>query len=270
MHSGLRQRVATGLLLAATVLAILFWLPAGVAVAAVMVVMAAGAWEWAGLAGLGGRGARAAYTLVIGLATAAAWWFTAAAGPRVAFLAAATAWWLAAFAWVVAIPGRGGARGAAVAGVLVLVPAAVALGRLVALEPDGRTLLFFLLLLIAAADIGAYFGGRRFGRHKLAPRVSPGKTWEGFVAGLLGAGVVAVAGARVFGFPTLPWLAVCLLVALVSVVGDLAESMFKRRVGLKDSSALLPGHGGVLDRVDSLTAAGPVFLLGLHLLGVAA
>jgi len=270
VHSGLRERVATGLLLAAAVLAILFWAPVGLAVAAVMVVIAVGAWEWGGLAGFAGRGARAAFAVVVALAIAAAWWVTEAPGPRVAFLAAATAWWVAAFVWVVAAPGRGGAPGATIAGILVLVPAAVALGRLVALEPEGRILLFYLLLLIAAADIGAYFGGRRFGRHKLAPRVSPGKTWEGFVAGLLGAGVVALAGARVFGFAALPWLVLCLLVVLSSVVGDLAESMFKRRAGLKDSSALLPGHGGVLDRVDSLTAAGPVFLLGLHLLGVAA
>jgi phosphatidate cytidylyltransferase len=136
------------------------------------------------------------------------------------------------------------------------------------LEPDGRTLLLYLLVLIAAADVGAYFGGRSLGRHKLAPRVSPGKTWEGFIAGMLAAAAAAAAGAALFGAPIGPWIAVCVVTALVSVVGDLAESMFKRRVGLKDSSNLLPGHGGVLDRVDSLTAAGPMFLLGLHLLGV--
>jgi phosphatidate cytidylyltransferase len=150
------------------------------------------------------------------------------------------------------------------------VPAAVALGRLVELEPDGQALLLFLLVLIAAADVGAYFGGRRFGRRKLAPRVSPGKTLEGLVAGFATAGLAAAAGAYLLGFPALPWLALCLLVALVSVVGDLSESMFKRRAGLKDSGALLPGHGGILDRIDSVTAASPVFLLGLHLLGVAA
>jgi phosphatidate cytidylyltransferase len=267
--SGLRARVLTALLLAAAVVLILFWLPAGVAVLAVMVAVAAGAWEWAGLAGLPAPVARVGYTAAIGLATALAWGLTDTHEARIAFLWVAAAWWLVALAWLAAAPGRGGSRTAALAGFLVLVPAAVALGRLVTLEPNGQTLLLFLLVLIAAADVGAYFGGRRFGRRKLAPRVSPGKTVEGLAAGFAAAGLAAVAGANLLGFPVLPWLAVCLLVALVSVVGDLAESMFKRRAGLKDSGTLLPGHGGVLDRLDSLSAAGPVFLLGLYLLGVA-
>jgi phosphatidate cytidylyltransferase len=267
--SGLRQRIVTALLLAGALVAILFWLPAAVAVAAVMLVVTAGAWEWAGFAGLTRAPERAAYMVAVGLAIAAAWWLTATPGALLALLFIALAWWLVAFAWIMKGAGRGGATGAAVAGFLVLVPAAVAIGRLVAIEPDGRELLFVLVILIAAADIGAYFGGRRFGRHKLAPRVSPGKTWEGFAAGVLAAGVAAVATGRLLGMPEPEWLIACVAVALLSVVGDLVESMFKRRVGLKDSGRLLPGHGGVLDRVDSLTAAGPAFLLALLLLGVA-
>ena len=126
----------------------------------------------------------------------------------------------------------------------------------------------YLIVLIAAVDVGAYFGGRRFGRLKLAPHVSPGKTWEGFAAGMLAAATVAVACSYLFDKPFWPWLFLCELVALVSVVGDLTESMFKRQVGLKDSGTLLPGHGGVLDRIDSLTAAAPTFLLGLLALGL--
>ena len=98
--------------------------------------------------------------------------------------------------------------------------------------------------------------------------MSPGKTWEGFAAGMLAAAMVAVAGAFMFDMPLWPWLLLCELVALVSVVGDLTESMFKRQVGLKDSGKLLPGHGGILDRIDSLTAAAPTFLLGLLALGL--
>lgn len=267
MASGLRQRIVTALLLAVALVAVLFWLPAGFAVAAVMAVVAAGAWEWAGFAGLTRTPGRLVYLIAIMLAIAAAWQLTGTVQARHTFLVATGLWWLGALAWVVLAPGRGNPVTAAVAGFAVLVPAAVSLARLVLQEPGGQHLLFFLVALIAAADVGAYFGGRRFGRRKLAPRVSPGKTWEGFFSGFVGALLVAAVGGRLFGFFGLPWLAVCVVVVLASVVGDLVESMFKRRVGLKDSSTLLPGHGGVLDRVDSLTAAGPVFVLGLGLLG---
>jgi phosphatidate cytidylyltransferase len=259
----------TGLLLAGMVIAILLLTPPEVAVAVVLLVVGAGAWEWAGFAGLTSSAARLGYVVAIGLAVAAAWRVTSSTPVLVLFLAVAAGWWLAAFAWLVMAPARGGPRAAALAGFAVLVPAAIGIGRLVEID-SGQVLMLFLLVLIAAADVGAYFGGRALGRRKLAPRVSPGKTWEGFFAGMLAAILAAAAGAALFGQPLVPWLAVCTAVALVSVVGDLAESMFKRRAGLKDSSALLPGHGGVLDRVDSLTAAGPVFLLGLHALGVPA
>jgi phosphatidate cytidylyltransferase len=268
--SGLRQRIVTALLLGATLIAVLFWLPAEVTVAAVMLVVAAGAWEWAGFAGLVRTSGRLAYMSVVGLGIAAAWWLTGTPEALRVFLWATVAWWFAALVWILAGTGRGGSAGAAVAGLLVLVPAAVAIGRLTEFEPAGRELLFVLVLLVAAADIGAYFGGRRFGRRKLAPTVSPGKTWEGLVSGVIAAAAAALVIGRFLGMPEPAWLGICVSVVLFSVVGDLLESMFKRRVGLKDSSGLLPGHGGVLDRVDSLTAAAPAFLLGLLLLGVAA
>ena len=269
MASGLRQRVFTALLLAAVVIAVLFWMPPWVAVAAAVLVMLAGAWEWAGFCGWVSRGGRTGYLAVIAAAIAVSWWLTADAARLVAFLKVTALWWVVAFLWLALAAGKGGRAAAVAVGFAVLVPAAVGLGRLALIEPDGRLLLLFLLVLIAAADVGAYFGGRSLGRHKLAPRVSPGKTWEGFAAGMLGASAAALLGAWLFEQPLLPWLAVCVLVALVSVVGDLSESQFKRRAGLKDSGTLLPGHGGVLDRVDSVTAAGPVFLLGLHVLGIA-
>jgi phosphatidate cytidylyltransferase len=266
--SGLRQRVATGLLLAGLVIVILLWLPPSVAVAAVMVVVAAGAWEWAGFAGITAPARRGGYMAAVLLGIALAWFATAGLPNQLLLLAASAAWWVAALAWLVLAPATGGPRVAAAAGFAVLVPAAIGLGRLVALEPRGQELLLFLLVLIAAADIGAYAGGRLLGSRKLAPRVSPNKTWEGFWSGVLAAGVAAMGGGLLLGEPLWPWTAMCVAVALSSVVGDLVESMFKRQVGLKDSSSLLPGHGGVLDRLDSLAAAGPMFLLGLLLLGV--
>ncbi len=124
--------------------------------------------------------------------------------------------------------------------------------------------MLFLLVLVWAADIGAFFAGRRFGRVKLAPRVSPSKTWEGVSA----ACSFAVAHRRDrrrggSALRRLAFVSLCVAVVLLSIVGDLTESMFKRYAGLKDSGSIFPGHGGVLDRIDSVTAAAPAFLLGL-------
>lgn len=265
MSSALRQRVVTSLLLAALVLVILLGLPPAAAVGAVMVAVAAGGWEWSGFAGIASRAGRIAYAAAVLLCVALAWF--AATPVLVALLWCSAVWWLVATAWVVFAPGTGGRWFAGMAGFVVLVPAALGLGKLAGLVPDGQLLVLFLLVLVAAADVGAYFGGRSFGRHKLAPRVSPNKTWEGFWSGVLAAAAAAAVGGWLLEKPLLPWVGVCIVVALASVVGDLVESMFKRQAGLKDSSSLLPGHGGVLDRLDSLSAAGPMFLLGLLLLG---
>lgn len=125
---------------------------------------------------------------------------------------------------------------------------------------------WFLLMLIWIADIGAYFTGRHWGRIKLAPKISPGKTREGVYGALVGAllsGVV-LAWWQGLSIQQAPFaILLCILAALFSVAGDLFWSMLKRLRGVKDSSNLLPGHGGMLDRIDSLTAAAPVFLLGL-------
>jgi phosphatidate cytidylyltransferase len=123
----------------------------------------------------------------------------------------------------------------------------------------------WLLAWVFSADIGAYFAGRAFGRLKLAPRISPAKTWEGVIGGVLLAMVTGSAGAWIFDVPMEP--AICFAIALagLSIVGDLTESFFKRIAGLKDSGGLLPGHGGVLDRIDSVTAAAPLFALALSI-----
>jgi phosphatidate cytidylyltransferase len=156
-------------------------------------------------------------------------------------------------------------------GGVVLVPAWLALVMLHRIPDGGPVLLLFLLILIWSADVGAYFAGHRWGRNKLAPQVSPGKTREGVYG--------AMASALLCGLFLVWWLGsalgqaplvllLCLVTMLSSVVGDLFESLLKRRRGMKDSGTLLPGHGGMLDRIDSLTAAAPVFVFGLSLFRV--
>jgi phosphatidate cytidylyltransferase len=127
----------------------------------------------------------------------------------------------------------------------------------------------FLLVLVWAADVGAYVVGRWIGKTKLAPRVSPGKTWEGVLGGLITAMLFATLALPLIRLPALPFLALCCAVVMISVIGDLTESLFKRFAGVKDSGTLFPGHGGVLDRIDSVTAAAPFFVLGLGWLGYA-
>jgi phosphatidate cytidylyltransferase len=268
MNSALRARIATALLLAAIVIVVLVFLPPAVAAVLISLAIFAAGWEWAAFARITSIAGRLTYAAGIVLLLAGA--EILARDPRLLelMLRAAALWWLVAFAWLALRAEAGGRVAAAAVGFLVLVPAGLGLEHLVELQPRGQLLLLFLLVLIAAADVGAYFGGRRYGRRKLAPHVSPGKTWEGFAFGMLAAALVGAIGSVLFDMPFWPWLFLCELVALVSVVGDLTESMFKRHVGLKDSSALLPGHGGLLDRIDSLTAAAPTFLLGLLALGL--
>lgn len=134
----------------------------------------------------------------------------------------------------------------------------------------GAWLMMYVLTLIWLADIGAYFSGKRFGRHKLAAGISPGKTWEGVFGGLLLNSLwisIVYLLSDGWGIAYLPFLILGLLTSALSVVGDLYESILKREAGLKDSGKTLPGHGGILDRIDSVIAATPVFISGLYMLG---
>jgi phosphatidate cytidylyltransferase len=237
------------------------------------VVLTAGAWEWAGFGGLQSRAARAAYAAAIAALLALSWRWTEEPAHLLTLLVLACAWWLAAFLWLVFGPVRHQPRLALLCGIPVLVPAFVALARLDQASRGpmrGPQIVLWLVFLVIAADIGAFFVGRSFGKHKLAPLVSPGKTWEGAVGGLCAVALVACAAALYFELPIGPCIAFGCCIGIFSVVGDLTESMFKRSAGLKDSGVLLPGHGGILDRIDSVTAAAPLYALGLFGSGVIA
>jgi phosphatidate cytidylyltransferase len=266
----LGQRILTAVGLVVVLALVLVVLPRNFALAALGLLILVGAWEWAQLAGLKGTVLRSVYILVCAGAMFGLWQATAliADFERAMFLTMLG--WIPLFGWIVLAPDWRATAIAAVAGLWALVPTWLALSRLYLQEGNGHELVVFVLLLAWAADIGAYFAGRRFGRTRLAPFVSPNKTWEGVLGGMVAGFVVALAGRAWFDLPTLAFLSLCIAAVLVSVVGDLLESMFKRQSGLKDSGSLLPGHGGMLDRIDSLTSSAPLVALGFGWLGVLA
>lgn len=270
-QSPLRQRIQTALVLGTLTLAGVLGLPTfGFAIALGLVTLTA-AWEWGQLAGLTRKAELVGYLAFLG-AVLLGLWFSPESRPWL--LGLAVLWWFIQAVRIARVreisPVVGARLGGLGAGILVLAAPWAALLELHRVRPSGPLLVLFLMILVWTADSLAYFVGRRFGRARLAPRVSPGKTREGVYGALAGALLLGTlfGWARSFDLSgTLMAILLCGVTVLLSVVGDLYESLLKRRRGVKDSSGLLPGHGGILDRVDSLTAAAPVFVLGLALIG---
>jgi phosphatidate cytidylyltransferase len=270
VNEGLRKRISTALVLGAGFLAIVLLLPPMATLVVLTVLVLAGAWEWSAFLRAPGYALRALYVVFIAAMMPLIWHVTETAEGREIVLAAAVVWWVIALVWIAFAPHRVTRLSAALAGLLALAPAWMSLVRLRFDLPRGAEWMIFTLLLVFAADIGAFFAGRRFGRMRLAPAVSPGKTWEGVFGGIFGGGLLAVAGSAWFGVPLYTFVPLCLAAVAFSIIGDLTESLLKRFAGVKDSGTLFPGHGGVMDRIDSVTGAAPVLLFGLTVLGVAA
>ena len=265
----LKTRVITALVIAPIVLALIFLAPDWLFALAMLAMALIGAWEWSALAGRPSPKARlwlAAFfgvLVVVGVALQHD-------VPQVSWLtlysSVALAWWLFSLVWLAAWRAEFPRYIKVLCGVLTLLPS---LAAVLAIRTVSPWYLVMLLLLTVAADVGAYFAGRAFGKHKLAPLVSPGKTWEGVVGGMVLAAVVALIESHwLSSVPVALYIGVALLIVALSIVGDLSESLFKRQAGVKDSGSLFPGHGGVLDRVDSLTAAAPRYWLVMHHLQV--
>jgi phosphatidate cytidylyltransferase len=265
----MKQRVLTALLLLPPAVAAVLWLPTGWFMAMVAVILLVGIWEWSRLTGLPKPHQRA---LVLLLHAAAMALLTRLAWPQgfPIIVAGGALWWLLASAWLTRTQlaqaaNRGNTLLKLLAGLLMAIPAWAAAALLHADGELGPRWLLYALCLVWAADTCAYLVGSRIGGRKLAPRISPGKTWAGLLGGLGGVLLVSLLAIPLLGLdyrhaPAMLLLA--LLTGLASVIGDLFESLIKRHSGAKDSGALIPGHGGVMDRVDSLLAALPVFALG--------
>lgn len=264
----LKTRVITALILAPIAIGGIFFLPPLGFALFTGVMITLGAWEWANMAGMTRPAARIGYA---GLVAAALFLLYE---PYSLVLWLALVWWGLCLLLVRSYPNGSAAWSPipvrAVMGLFVLVPAWVGLNQLrtgsfqFGTIDNNLLLILYVFFIVWVADIGAYFAGRAFGKAKLAPRVSPGKSWAGVWGGLAAVSVLAIvaawiadAGVRDGGL----LIAASLVTGAVSVLGDLLESMLKRFRGIKDSSQLLPGHGGIMDRIDSLTAAIPVFAL---------
>ncbi|WP_040975995.1 phosphatidate cytidylyltransferase [Necropsobacter massiliensis] len=278
----LKQRVLSAIVLIAIVFAVLFLFSPFYFALAVAAVVTLGIWEWTQFA----RVKIGFWRLLIsGLAGAFLflWMFGEAdylnvgrvfTGYAQPLLLLSVLWWLVALGFVLSYPNSAKIWGKSallqfVFALLTLIPFLVGVLRLrldeyITNPYHGVMLLLYVFVLVWAADSGAYFAGRRFGKHKLAPKVSPNKSWQGVLGGLITAALLAavfigLTPNNLFSMATAPFIVLSVFTVAVSILGDLTESMFKRESGIKDSSNLIPGHGGILDRIDSLTAAVPFF-----------
>jgi phosphatidate cytidylyltransferase len=277
----LKQRIITALILAPLALFAILFLPLFSFQMMIAVVMGLGAWEWSSMSGITRTITKGAYAaLVLGiclllsilLPTDLIWFQGQLNALYTYILSLAAFWWVLSLGMIIRYPKYSSIwysskvlRG--IFGILTLVPTWVAVvsmrTSLYDVDPFyGASLIFYVLGIVWAADIGAFFVGVKFGKHKLRPRVSPGKTIEGLMGGIFASSaIIAFAALHYQVDPSRIWLHIVIgaLTVGVSALGDLNESMFKRCAGIKDSGTLLPGHGGIMDRIDSLTAAFPVF-----------
>jgi len=271
----MKQRIITALIVAPLAIVLLLYAPVAATAAIIGGLCLLGLWEWTRLSGLRGYPLRAALVALAALvmitlwccASLPAWWTVIGAG---------CVWWLVVYFWLrnfafAAAPTRENIAIKIAAGALTVLPAWAGLMRILLTQNTPHTWALYSLFVVWSADSFAYLAGKRWGRNKLAPQISPGKTREGVYGALIGCAVVAAIGGWLLGVRgiSLPLLVVFSLIAAVfSVLGDLFESLLKRHAGVKDSGTLFPGHGGVCDRLDGVFAALPIFALSKALLGL--
>ena len=271
----MKTRVVTALLVTPIAIAVILLLPTIAFAMLIGVLCLIALWEWTRLSGMRSRPWRGVLVGLAGTLMVALWcwrgnWFWWL------LIGAGAVWWLFAIAWLrhfsfAAAPTRENTALKLLAGALCVLPAWTAMMQVHGAQADLHTWGLYVLMLVWAADSCAYVAGSRWGRAKLAPQISPGKTIVGVYGALAGSTLIAIVGGWLLGVrdaTLLPLVVLGLIAVLFSIVGDLFESLVKRHAGVKDSGALFPGHGGVLDRLDAVFAALPVFALGKAVLGL--
>lgn len=273
----LKQRIITAVILIPLLVWGIFELPKSGFTLLVSLVFLGASWEWSKLAELNNVLLRVAYTLLLGLLMFLFWQLVVNRHPIINLsLYITSVLWCLALVWLYLYEAKsfhkhvGRIQRVFIGLVLLLMPftAFVALSYY---ADNAPRLILYLLVIIWVADSGAYFSGKKWGKHKLAPTISPGKSREGVAGGLVGTLLVSLFAAWLFelkGAAYVSFVVITMISVVFSVAGDLFESVFKRQTGIKDSGSLLPGHGGLLDRVDSLNSAAPIFVSGLLLSGV--
>lgn len=259
----LKQRIITSVIALLVVGVVLFVIPPLYAELLFGLLIVAGAWEWSGFLGMSSNAWRGVYSALIAVALWVTW--SQPAPDTQLLLKAALVFWVFAFFFALSFPKPIPKAVRWISGLFVLLPL---FASLILLFRLGIEYLIFTLLIVWVADGGAYFAGKTLGRVKLAPAISPGKTWEGVIGGLVLVAALAIGVGVWRDLNISVFVPFCLAIGAISVVGDLTVSMFKRTASVKDSGSLFPGHGGVLDRIDSVAAAAPLFALGLGWLGL--
>ena len=273
----LKQRTLTALILAPLAVALILYAPTAVFALVIAAMSLQAVWEWSRLAGMSAPGPRIALIVANALLLALLWALRDDVIDRWV-VGAGLVWWVAAMFWLrnysyAAAPTRANGMLKLAAGELAVLPAWLALVLLHEGADHGRWWALLAVVLVWAADTGAYFAGKRFGTTKLAPRISPNKTTAGAWGGLAVGALVALVGGWLLGARDgmlVALLVLALVTVAASILGDLVESLLKRQANEKDSGAIFPGHGGLLDRLDSVFAAIPVFAAGKALLDLLA
>lgn len=268
----LRQRILSALVMVPLVVFSVLFLDQSLFALVVAVMVLVGAWEWSALVPMQETATRYGYLALILAVCVVAWYFASSEVFVNSVLWLAMLWWLFVLFWITR-PELGTEVNArhtimkSILGLGLMISTWLALVVLHSRPDQGPYWVMFVLVLVWIADSGAYFSGRAFGRTKLAPAVSPGKTWEGVFGALVACSIFAYAYGRWLDFQGAAlssFVLVCVVTVLFSIAGDLLESLLKRQRGVKDSGTLIPGHGGILDRIDSLLAAAPVFVFGMR------